>query len=67
MKRDGVEDEGERFVEKMLKQGLYRWTTFYAAKFDPSRRVSSYAHGRPIALIICFTTLWTFWKGSGIN
>lgn len=45
MERDGVEDEGQRFVSKMLEQELYRWTTFYVAGFDPSRGVPSYVHG----------------------
>jgi CheY-like chemotaxis protein len=45
MERDGADDEGQRFVKEMLDEGLYRWTTFYAAAFDPSRGTPAYAHG----------------------
>lgn len=45
MSRDGVPDEGLRFLHESIKRSLYRPTIFTVANFDPSRGVPAYAFG----------------------
>ncbi|MEH2302379.1 MAG: hypothetical protein V7K88_26215 [Nostoc sp.] len=45
MSRDGVPDEGLRFIHESIKRGLYRPIIFTVANFDPSRGVPAYAFG----------------------
>ncbi|MEH2338876.1 hypothetical protein [Nostoc sp.] len=45
MSRDGVPDEGLRFLHESIKRGLYRPIIFTVANFDPSRGVPAYAFG----------------------
>jgi CheY-like chemotaxis protein len=45
MSRDGVPDEGLRFLHESIKRGLYRPTIFTVANFDPSRGVPASAFG----------------------
>lgn len=54
MNREGIEDEGLRFLNKTIQRGLHRYTIFYAARFDPSKGIPPYAFGmtnRPDHLI----------------
>jgi len=43
--RDGVPDEGLRFLTKMRRQGLYRPIVFYAGAIDWERGTPPYAFG----------------------
>jgi CheY-like chemotaxis protein len=45
MSRDGVADEGLRFLAEMRERGLLRWTIFYIGRVDPERGVPAYAFG----------------------
>lgn len=45
MSRDGVPDEGLRFLNELIKRGAYRPVIFTVANFDPSRGVPPYAFG----------------------
>ncbi|NJL38498.1 MAG: hypothetical protein HC840_10180 [Leptolyngbyaceae cyanobacterium RM2_2_4] len=45
MSRDGIADEGLRFLNESIKRGIYRPTIFTVANFDPSRGVPAYAFG----------------------
>ncbi|MBE9049340.1 response regulator [Nostocales cyanobacterium LEGE 11386] len=45
MSRDGVPDEGLRFLHESIKRSLYRPTIFTVANFDPSQGVPAYAFG----------------------
>jgi CheY-like chemotaxis protein len=45
MGRDGIPDEGLRFLNEMVRHGLYRWTIFFTARYDPARGVPPYAFG----------------------
>lgn len=45
MDRDGVPDEGLRFLAKMRKRNLYRPTIFYIGRFDPDRGIPPHAFG----------------------
>lgn len=45
MSRDGIPDEGLRFLNETLRRGVYRPTIFTVARFDSSRGVPAYAFG----------------------
>lgn len=45
MSRDGIPDEGLRFLNESIKRGVYRPTIFTVANFEPSRGVPAYAFG----------------------
>lgn len=45
MSRDGVPDEGLRFLHESIKRSLYRPRIFTVATFDPSRGVPAYTFG----------------------
>lgn len=45
MSRDGVPDEGRRFLDEIIRRGVYRPVIFTVANFDPSRGVPPYAFG----------------------
>jgi CheY-like chemotaxis protein len=45
MEREGVPDEGIRFLNEMRSRGLYRWTIFYVASYEESRGVPPFAFG----------------------
>jgi CheY-like chemotaxis protein len=45
MKREGVPDEGIRFLNELRNRGIYTWTVFYAGAFDPSRGTPPHAFG----------------------
>lgn len=43
--REGIPDEGIRFLKESLKRGVYRPTIFSVARFEPSKGVPAYAFG----------------------
>ena len=45
MSRNGIPDEGLRFLKESIKRSVYRPTIFTVANFDPSRGVPAYAFG----------------------
>ncbi len=45
MNRDGIPDEGLRFLNETIRRGVSRPTIFTVANFDPSRGVPAYAFG----------------------
>lgn len=45
MSRNGIPDEGLRFLKESVKRSVYRPTIFTVANFDPSRGVPAYAFG----------------------
>ena len=45
MSRNGIPDEGLRFLKESIKRNIYRPTIFTVANFDPSRGVPAYAFG----------------------
>ena len=45
MSRDGIPDEGLRFLHESLERRVYRPTIFTVGNFDPSRGVPAYAFG----------------------
>lgn len=45
MNREGIPDEGIRFLSEIRRRGLHRPTIFSAGNFDPSRGVPPYAFG----------------------
>jgi CheY-like chemotaxis protein len=45
MERDGVADEGLRFVKQAREHGLYRWTVFWIADYDPNLGTPPHALG----------------------
>lgn len=45
MNRDGIPNEGLRFLNESIRRGVYRPTVFTVADFDPLRGVPAYAFG----------------------
>lgn len=45
VERDGIGDEGIRFLAEMVKRRIYRWAILYAGSFDRSRGIPPYAFG----------------------